>query len=110
MSGKARAVLVTGASTGIGRSIGRHLSSHDVRVFATARVRELCGDSIDQTRERVRRPRTRHLVGTDARIAATLAWLLPDRLLDRMDAAAVPLAHFSSRMRSNSASALGSWD
>ena len=31
-----------------------------------------------------RRPRTRYLVGRDARITARLAALLPDRVLDRM--------------------------
>jgi hypothetical protein len=30
------------------------------------------------------RPKTRYLVGTDARVAARLAWLLPDRLVDRI--------------------------
>ena len=29
-----------------------------------------------------RRPRTRYLVGTDAKLTAKLAWLLPDRLID----------------------------
>jgi NAD(P)-dependent dehydrogenase (short-subunit alcohol dehydrogenase family) len=31
-----------------------------------------------------RRPRTRYLVGADARVAAKLAWLLSDRALDRI--------------------------
>jgi NAD(P)-dependent dehydrogenase (short-subunit alcohol dehydrogenase family) len=31
-----------------------------------------------------RRPKTRYLVGTDAKITAKLAWLFPDRLLDRL--------------------------
>jgi NAD(P)-dependent dehydrogenase (short-subunit alcohol dehydrogenase family) len=30
------------------------------------------------------RPKTRYLVGTDARITAKLAWLLPDRTVDRI--------------------------
>ncbi len=30
------------------------------------------------------RPKTRYLVGADARLAAKLAWLLPDRALDRL--------------------------
>lgn len=72
-----------------------------------ARARELYGENMDATRERARRmseiavppervaesvhraltaerPRTRYLVGSDARIAARLAWLFPDRLLDRV--------------------------
>jgi NAD(P)-dependent dehydrogenase (short-subunit alcohol dehydrogenase family) len=72
-----------------------------------ALVHELYGKKIEKTRERARqmsetavpaervaeavyqaltarRPRTRYLVGTDARITAKLAWLLPDRLLDRL--------------------------
>jgi hypothetical protein len=32
----------------------------------------------------VRRPRTRYLVGRDARITAWVAALLPDRMMDRM--------------------------
>jgi NAD(P)-dependent dehydrogenase (short-subunit alcohol dehydrogenase family) len=70
-------------------------------------VRELYGRRIEQMTERARRmsevavpaervaeavhdaltarrPKTRYLVGTDARVAARLAWLLPDRLLDRL--------------------------
>lgn len=31
-----------------------------------------------------RRPRTRYLIGADARLGALLAWALPDRLLDRL--------------------------
>jgi NAD(P)-dependent dehydrogenase (short-subunit alcohol dehydrogenase family) len=31
-----------------------------------------------------KRPRTRYLVGADAKMAARLAWLLPDRALDRL--------------------------
>jgi hypothetical protein len=29
-------------------------------------------------------PRTRYLVGRDAKVTAKLAWLLPDRTLDRL--------------------------
>ncbi len=31
-----------------------------------------------------RRPRTRYLVGRDARLTAKLAWILPDRAIDRL--------------------------
>jgi NAD(P)-dependent dehydrogenase (short-subunit alcohol dehydrogenase family) len=31
-----------------------------------------------------RRPKTRYLVGNDAKVTAKLVWLLPDRLLDRL--------------------------
>jgi hypothetical protein len=30
------------------------------------------------------RPKTRYLVGTDAKLTAKLAWILPDRALDRL--------------------------
>jgi NAD(P)-dependent dehydrogenase (short-subunit alcohol dehydrogenase family) len=71
------------------------------------RAVELYGERIESLRERARqmgergapaeevakavhhalvaeRPKTRYLVGTDARLTAKLAWLLPDRTVDRM--------------------------
>ena len=82
-------------------------SSKERTAQMPARALELYGRRIDQLRKRAQemsergapaeevakavhhalvsgRPRTRYLVGTDAKLTAKLAWLLPDRVLDRL--------------------------
>ena len=58
----------------------------------TRRAREMseAGAPADEVAKAVhhalvsRRPRTRYLVGRDARLTAKLAWILPDRAIDRL--------------------------
>lgn len=63
----ARLALVTGTSTGIGRANG----------LPPEAVAEVVGKALT-----ARRPRTRYLVGRDAKSQALLARLLPDRAYD----------------------------
>jgi hypothetical protein len=94
--------VITGASTGIGARTGAELEQ-----AASAEVRALYGEVIDRIRTAAARserdalpvdvvvtvarhaltaprPRTRYLVGRDARLRATLQAILPDRVLDWM--------------------------
>ena len=66
-----------------------HLYAHDLREFARrAMQRERNGSPPDVVGHAVlqaltaRRPRARYLVGKDARMMASMSWLLPDRVLD----------------------------
>ena len=86
-------------------------TAHAVRADLSAEGRELYGEVLARTEERLEqtaqrgappekvarvvvhaltasRPRTRYLVGADARVTATLAKLIPDRLRDRLVARA----------------------
>lgn len=77
----------------IARMPARALELYGGRIdFLTRRARELqgTGTPAEKVAEAVhhaltaRAPKTRYLVGTDAKVTAKLAWLLPDRVLDRL--------------------------
>lgn len=76
---------------------GQQLYGNDLQVFiATTRRESAQGISPDHVAKAVhhaftaRRPRTRYLVGTDARLVALLKRWLPDRLFDRIMMARYP--------------------
>ncbi|HJS73861.1 MAG TPA: SDR family NAD(P)-dependent oxidoreductase, partial [Vicinamibacteria bacterium] len=77
----------------IARMPARALELYRGRIdFLARRAQELqgTGTPAEKVAEAVhhaltaRAPKTRYLVGTDAKVTAKLAWLLPDRILDRL--------------------------
>jgi NAD(P)-dependent dehydrogenase (short-subunit alcohol dehydrogenase family) len=94
--------LVTGASTGIGRATAVHLITLGFEVLAGVRNPEAAPPGTEPIRLEVtngggeavaeivgraltaRRPRTRYVVGRDAKVQALLARVLPDRAYDAL--------------------------
>ena len=77
----------------IARMPARALELYGRRIeFLTKRARELSesGADADEVAKAAHhalvspRPRTRYVVGRDARLTARLAWMLPDRVMDRL--------------------------